>query len=71
MCGIAGMVSHEAPGQFMTSATSRMVAALAHRGPDSHGMQDLGQCALGSTRLAIVDTSDRGRQPMSNEDGSV
>jgi len=48
-----------------------MVAALAHRGPDSHGVQDVGQCVLGSTRLAIVDTSDRGRQPMSNEDGAV
>jgi asparagine synthase (glutamine-hydrolysing) len=70
MCGIAGMASHETD-QRLVGSTARMVAALAHRGPDSHGVQDLGQCVLGSTRLAIVDTSERGRQPMSNEDGAI
>lgn len=70
MCGIAGMASNEMD-QRLVDATGRMVASLAHRGPDSHGVQDLGHCALGSTRLAIVDTSDRGRQPMANEDGSI
>lgn len=71
MCGIAGMASHEASDRRSVGATTRMVTALAHRGPDSHGVQDLGQCVLGSTRLAIVDTSDRGRQPMTNEDGAI
>jgi asparagine synthase (glutamine-hydrolysing) len=70
MCGIAGMASQGNDRRFVP-ATERMVAALAHRGPDSHGVQDLGQCVLGNTRLAIVDTSDRGRQPMSNEDGTI
>jgi asparagine synthase (glutamine-hydrolysing) len=70
MCGIAGMASRETDGRLV-SASERMVAALGHRGPDSHGVQDLHHCVLGSTRLAIVDTSDRGRQPMGNEDGSV
>ena len=48
-----------------------MVAALAHRGPDSHGVQDAGCCLLGNARLAIVDLSERGRQPMCNEDATV
>ena len=69
MCGIAGIASTKADLDS-SSAVARMVAALAHRGPDSHGVQDLGACMLGNARLAIVDLSDRGRQPMSNEDST-
>ena len=47
-----------------------MIAALSHRGPDSSGVKSLGNCALGNTRLAILDLSERGRQPMPNVDGS-
>jgi len=70
MCGIAGIASTKADPS-LSSAAARMVAALAHRGPDSHGVQDLGACVLGNARLAIVDLSDRGRQPMPNEDSTV
>jgi asparagine synthase (glutamine-hydrolysing) len=48
-----------------------MVTAIAHRGPDSNGVQDIGYCVLGNTRLAIVDLSERGRQPMCNEDSTI
>jgi asparagine synthase (glutamine-hydrolysing) len=48
-----------------------MVAAMAHRGPDDHGATVLPNCILGNTRLAIVDLSQRGHQPMQNEDGSA
>ena len=34
-------------------------------------MLDTGRCVLGNTRLAIVDLSQRGRQPMCNEDSTV
>jgi asparagine synthase (glutamine-hydrolysing) len=70
MCGIAGIASETADPR-LTVCTERMVAAIAHRGPDSHGVQDIGRCVLGNTRLAIVDLSDRGRQPMCNEDSTV
>ena len=70
MCGIAGIASREANERFL-SAAERMAAALAHRGPDSHGVKEFGTCLLVNTRLAIVDLSERGRQPMSNEDGTV
>jgi asparagine synthase (glutamine-hydrolysing) len=70
MCGIAGIVSEELDPCFPV-CTERMVAALAHRGPDSHGVLDIGRCVLGNTRLAIVDLSERGHQPMGNEDSTV
>jgi asparagine synthase (glutamine-hydrolysing) len=70
MCGIAGIVGREPDAQFAV-LTTRMTAALAHRGPDSHGVRDLGSCVLGNTRLAIVDLSERGYMPMCNEDSTV
>lgn len=70
MCGIAGFASRKADPRS-TACTERMVTAIAHRGPDSHGVRDIGGCVLGNTRLAIVDLSERGRQPMCNEDSTV
>jgi asparagine synthase (glutamine-hydrolysing) len=47
--------------------------AMAHRGPDDAGVytSPAGRVALGHRRLSIVDLSAAGRQPMSNEDGSL
>ena len=70
MCGIAGIASERTDPCFSVS-TERMVAAITHRGPDSRGVQQIGCCVLGNTRLAIVDLSERGRQPMCNEDSTV
>ncbi|MGA8220801.1 MAG: asparagine synthase (glutamine-hydrolyzing) [Candidatus Acidiferrales bacterium] len=70
MCGIAGVVVGNSTLRFL-SAAQQMTTALLHRGPDSHSVQDLGRCLLANTRLAIVDLSDRGRQPMTNEDSTV
>jgi asparagine synthase (glutamine-hydrolysing) len=70
MCGIAGVVT-ASPSESLQGAAERMAAAMAHRGPDSHGVASLGECLLVNARLAIVDLSDRGRQPMSNPQGTV
>jgi asparagine synthase (glutamine-hydrolysing) len=70
MCGIAG-ISAQNPGPHLMTAALKMAQALAHRGPDSCGVKDLGPCVLANTRLAILDLSERGRQPMCNEDGTV
>ena len=70
MCGIAGIASRKIEPSLAAS-TERMVTAITHRGPDSRGVEDLGRCVLGNTRLAIVDLSARGCQPMCNEDGTV
>jgi len=48
-----------------------MSRALRHRGPDDAGVLSLPQATLVHTRLSIIDLSDSGRQPMTNEDGTV
>jgi asparagine synthase (glutamine-hydrolysing) len=70
MCGIAGIASTGSNLQFAKIA-EKMAAAIRHRGPDSSAVEDFGECALTNTRLAIVDLSERGRMPMSNEDSTV
>ncbi len=64
MCGIVGF-----QGDFAEQLLGRMIAAVAHRGPDGEGSARLvveGQptTALGHRRLAIIDLSAAGRQPM-------
>jgi asparagine synthase (glutamine-hydrolysing) len=67
MCGIAGILlaPHAADPRRLT-AVKAMTATLHHRGPDGGGIWiDSGAgVALGHRRLAIVDLSDAGRQPM-------
>jgi len=69
MCGIAGIV--DLAGRPLDPALVRkLCAALGHRGPDDEGYYLNGHVALGQRRLAILDVAG-GRQPMSNENGSV
>jgi asparagine synthase (glutamine-hydrolysing) len=42
-----------------------------HRGPDGEGLHAAGPVVLGHRRLAIIDLSDGGRQPMTNETGTI
>ncbi|MFZ1058680.1 MAG: asparagine synthase (glutamine-hydrolyzing) [Candidatus Rokuibacteriota bacterium] len=69
MCGIAGIV--DLAGRPLDEALVRKLCAeLGHRGPDDEGYYVNGRVALGQRRLAILDVAG-GRQPMSNEDGTV
>jgi asparagine synthase (glutamine-hydrolysing) len=74
MCGVCGVVSFE--GRDLDPAVGRrMLESLHHRGPDdrgaySHRVADTA-IFLGHTRLSILDLSAAGRQPLSNETGSV
>jgi asparagine synthase (glutamine-hydrolysing) len=72
MCGIAGIVRKREDGE-PTSELHRMVETLRHRGPDDHGevtfTVDPWAIGLGSTRLAILDLSAAGHQPMEDESG--
>jgi asparagine synthase (glutamine-hydrolysing) len=73
MCGIAGAVfwnPADAP-QDPVSLVARMTDVLAHRGPDGHGITPCGRrgddapiAVFGHRRLAIIDLSERARQPM-------
>ncbi|HYA29284.1 MAG TPA: asparagine synthase (glutamine-hydrolyzing) [Acidobacteriota bacterium] len=73
MCGIYGYIG--LGKQFAPSVLTNMGRLLAHRGPDDEGelVQNAGDVslALGHKRLSIIDLSPSGRQPMSNEDGTI
>src|SRR5438105_4324052 len=69
MCGIAGVVA--ASGRVSEAAVLPLLDAQQHRGPDAWGLWSDAWCALGHRRLAIIDLSDAGRQPLANEDGTV
>jgi len=71
MCGIAGVIWQDPSRPAERAVIAPMVAAIAHRGPDGEGIELLGPAALGHRRLSIIDLSADGRQPMSNEDGTV
>jgi asparagine synthase (glutamine-hydrolysing) len=71
MCGIAGFLTRQgAPAEAGTWAT-RMTRTLAHRGPDYESTWcDLNAgIALGHRRLAVVDLSSAGNQPMTSTSG--
>lgn len=61
MCGIAGFL-----GTFEPSLLDRMGELIAHRGPDSSGTwyDPANQVGLAHRRLAIIDLSPTGHQPM-------
>ncbi|NQU40262.1 MAG: asparagine synthase (glutamine-hydrolyzing) [Lentisphaerae bacterium] len=48
-----------------------MASEMSHRGPDQEGVYCSDGISLAHRRLSIIDLSELGRQPMSNEDGSV
>lgn len=66
MCGIVGVAALQ--GQPVPSL-ERAVEKIAHRGPDGKGIYSTGQVILGHTRLAILDPSDAGAQPMVSHNG--
>ncbi len=66
MCGICGILGESSPNDI-----EAMVAALNHRGPDDSGAYHESGIALAMARLAIIDVSSAGHQPMANSDGSV
>jgi asparagine synthase (glutamine-hydrolysing) len=72
MCGIAGFWATRAHGRSTALAVVQAMAdRLAHRGPDGSGVwaDDDGALALGHRRLAIVDLSEAGHQPMRSPSG--
>src|SRR5947209_6919539 len=72
MCGICGELRFDGRRLDATVVTA-MRDRLIHRGPDSEGLyvSPDGGAALAFRRLAIIDLSPVGRQPMPNEDGTV
>ncbi|MDQ3700903.1 MAG: asparagine synthase (glutamine-hydrolyzing) [Chloroflexota bacterium] len=72
MCGIAGTFESDPSRRGTGRATAEAMAGLiAHRGPDADGFLVDGPVSLANRRLAIIDLSAAGRQPLFNEDGSI
>lgn len=73
MCGIAGFWAKSAIEAETDAATrlSRMTDTILHRGPDDNGIWTDGLVGLGHTRLAIIDLTDAGAQPMVGADGDI
>src|SRR5207244_2816375 len=68
MCGIAGVL-HRDGSPAAHVLLKAMTDAIAHRGPDGEGQFVDGAAGLGHRRLAIIDLSPLGRQPMTTPDG--
>ena len=73
MCGLAGFVdcARETPAETLSATVTGMADSLRHRGPDSGGAfaDPATGVALGFRRLAIVDLSEDGNQPMTSACG--
>jgi asparagine synthase (glutamine-hydrolysing) len=70
MCGICGIFNLDGkpiPHRYVKSMTD----AMAHRGPDDEGHYIDVNIALGHRRLAVLDLTPAGHQPMSNQEGTV
>lgn len=65
MCGINGVTRRD------RELVERMNRATAHRGPDGVGIYEDAHVTLGHNRLAIIDLSAQGSQPMKSADGAV
>ncbi|WP_187356840.1 asparagine synthase (glutamine-hydrolyzing) [Legionella geestiana] len=66
MCGIAGIVNLQNQSPVEQRLLEAMALSMEHRGPDGSGVwvQEDGQCGFSHRRLAIVDLSESGKQPM-------
>ncbi|NBX30866.1 asparagine synthetase B, partial [bacterium] len=69
MCGIAGILVND--GRAVEKAVRSMMRVMIHRGPDDEGYEQFplageGACGFGFRRLAILDLSPAGHQPMVN-----
>jgi asparagine synthase (glutamine-hydrolysing) len=70
MCGIAGI--YDLDGRPVAAPEiQRMSESIRHRGPDDEGIFVGPGVGLANRRLAILDLSPAGHQPMANEDGSL
>jgi asparagine synthase (glutamine-hydrolysing) len=65
MCGIGGVIGDRRAAELVRG----MIGIQRHRGPDSEGFFASEDVALGHCRLAILDLSELGAQPMTSEDG--
>ncbi len=71
MCGIVGQFHFRDDAPIDRDLLARMTQTIAHRGPDDDGFHVSGSLGLGFRRLAILDLSPAGHQPMSGDGGKT
>lgn len=82
MCGICGIVNYGKNPKISKEILTEMCSKMVHRGPDDAGVyinsdyaktasSSKVQVGFGHRRLKIIDLSEAGRQPMSNENGKI
>jgi asparagine synthase (glutamine-hydrolysing) len=69
MCGIVGVFNLNGE-PFALNNLKQMAETIAHRGPDGDGYFVDNQIGLAHKRLAILDVSPKGAQPMTSKDGN-
>jgi asparagine synthase (glutamine-hydrolysing) len=69
MCGIAGILNVDG-SPVSINVLKRMTDAVRHRGPDGEGFWTNSFVGFGHRRLAIIDLSPAGHQPMQSGDGA-
>ncbi len=71
MCGIVGLAGEYGQRDQLAHLAGLMASTLVHRGPDGHGVyaDDNAPLALGFRRLAVIDLSPAGNQPMTSRSG--
>ena len=67
MCGITGLINLDG-ASISPVVLKKMTEAIIHRGPDGEGQWIEGNIGLGHRRLAIIDLSPAGHQPMISAD---
>ena len=70
MCGIAGIWNRDG-GPVIPEQIAAMTDIQAHRGPDDRGIYLAGNIGLGHRRLAIIDLTPGGHQPMPNDERTL
>ncbi|MDB5098505.1 MAG: asparagine synthase, glutamine-hydrolyzing [Cyanobacteria bacterium RYN_339] len=70
MCGITGFLALAGRAPASAETLDGMCRIMTHRGPDDQGTWLEGPVGLGMRRLAVIDVA-HGKQPMTNEDGSL
>tara|TARA_B100001057_G_scaffold157201_1_gene157751 strand:- start:198 stop:2111 length:1914 start_codon:yes stop_codon:yes gene_type:complete len=67
MCGISGIIKNHITEKDIDNVI-KMNQILSHRGPDSKNIETHKNFVFGHTRLAIIDLSEKGVQPMKSKD---
>lgn len=71
MCGILGVVGERIADRVAKQIFQTALDSIAHRGPDAQGLARGNGFCLGHRRLAIIDLTEGGAQPMTDPDTGI